>query len=67
MNSVSCCEVLKVVRRYFNPLNFSHQFVVASFFVIVAVASAAPQGQERPIAIINQSSNQEADGSYQYK
>jgi Skp family chaperone for outer membrane proteins len=49
-------------------MNFFHrQFVVASIFVLVAVASAAPQAQERPIAIINQSSNLEADGSYQFK
>lgn len=36
----------------------------------IALATAAPQRQTssaEPIAIINQNSNQEADGSYQWK
>lgn len=32
---------------------------------LIAVAAAAPQKKEEPIAIISQSSNQEVDGSYQ--
>jgi hypothetical protein len=67
MNPVSPPESDKSVKSVSNNINFSRQLVLASLFALVAVASAAPQGQDRPIAIISQNSNQEVDGSYQYK
>lgn len=38
------------------------------FAIVIGCISAAPQGaKEEPIAIISQSSNIEADGSYQHR
>jgi hypothetical protein len=67
MNPVSPPESAQSAKSFSNKIHFSRQLVFASLFALVAVASAAPQGQDRPIAIISQNSNQEADGSYQHK